>query len=487
MTKRIEKEPQQVVDPRRPSYHPPVSPRGLLASSAAGVAAVAVAIATVAVAVPSRSDSGVAKQRRPVVSEPEVVRPATVPSEGAALPRPSERDSPGRHSSSLGSAGPAPLRGTGVERSAPAVEPIAPTPASFRPLTPALVEHLRAIRARVPDRDDRVFIKLGDSSTVSRLYLHCLGEEGVDLTGHDELADSLAFFRSGRAGRLDPFRRESRAAGVGWSINRAIGSALRQEIGEADPRFATILFGTNDVGGEAPWKYWARMRVVLTQLEEAGVIPVLSTIPPRTSREANEWVRRYNLVVEAFARDRRLPMHDLYADLAPLPDQGVSDDGVHSTVEFSGRMPDACRFDASGLRFGFNVRNLRTLELLDRLRLTVVEERAAPDRDPPPAHRGNGTGAQPVELLSLPIAIGRAWPDASGEAHHTFELTERARVWVAAGSTDGHPIPVRIERDGAEPLERRRWIDEVLPAGRYRVIVRARDPGDEYVLIVDRS
>jgi hypothetical protein len=451
VTRRIEKEPRQVVDPRRASYHPPVSPRGILASSAAGVAAVAVAIATVAIAVPSRSDSGVAKQRRPVVSEPEV-RPATV-----------------------------------VEPPAPPVRSIAPTPASFRPLSPAVVEHLRAIRARVPDRDDRVFIKIGDSSTVSRLYLHCLGEEGVDLTGHEELADSLAFFRSGRAGRLDPFRRASRAAGVGWSVNRAIGSSLRQEIGEADPRFATILFGTNDVGGEAPWKYWARMRVVLAQLEAAGVIPVLSTIPPRASRDANEWVRRYNLVVEAFARDRRLPMHDLYADLAPLPDQGVSDDGVHSTVEFSGRMPDACRFDAQGLRFGFNVRNLRTLELLDRLRLTVVEERAAPDREPPPAHRGDGSSAQPIELLSLPIALGRAWPDASGEAHHTFELTERARVWVAAGSTDGRPIPVRIERGGAEPLERRRWIDEVLPAGRYRVIVRAPDPGDEYVLIVDRS
>jgi hypothetical protein len=422
-----------------------VSPRGIIASSAVGVACVAIVIATAAIAVPSRSDSGVAKQRRPVISEPEVVQPA------------------------------------------PVVESIAPTPASFTPLSPALVERLRAIRARVPDRDDRVFIKLGDSSTVSRLYLHCLGEDGVDLTGHDELAESLAFFRSGRAGRRDPFRRESRAAGVGWSINRAIGGALRQEIGETDPRFATIMFGTNDVGGEAPWKYWARMRVLLDQLEEAGVIPVLSTIPPRGSAAADEWVRRYNLVVEAFARDRRLPMHDLYADLDPLPGHGVSNDGVHSSVEYSGRMPDACRFDPSGLRYGFNVRNLRTLELLDRLRLTVIEGRAAPDRDPPPAHRGSGSSAQPVELLALPIAVGRAWPDASGEAHHAFTLGERARVWVAAGSTDGRPIPVRVERDGAEPLERRRWIDEVLPAGRYRVTVRSNDPGDEYVLIVDRA
>jgi hypothetical protein len=424
--------------------------RRLLVTSIFVAVASSAGVAAVAVAVPSPGDDSREKhedkQARPEVAVPEPVEPPPV-----------------------------------------VVESIAPSPPSFSPLSPSVLEHLREIRARAPERDDRVFMKLGDSHTVSRLYLHCLGEDGVDLAGNDHLADTLAFFREGLDGRRDPFRRESRAAGVGWSVNRVIGSALRDEIRETDPRFATVLFGTNDVQGEMPAKYWARMSVLLDELESEGVIPVLSSIPPRSSRDANQWVRRFNLVVEALARDRRLPLYDLHGDLAGLPGAGMSRDGVHSSVEYSGRMPAACRFDESGLRYGFNVRNLRTLELLDRLRETVVDGRPSPDAEPAPERRGRGSNAEPVELLEVPIAVGNRWPDGETAAHHVFELRDRANVWVAAGSAEGRPLPVRIERDGAPPLERRRWIDETLGPGRYRVVVEARDEGDEYVLIIDRD
>ena len=66
------------------------------------------------------------------------------------------------------------------------VEPIP----ELSPFTPSLVERLRAIRTSSARRQDDVFMKVGDSSTVSRGFLECFGyPEEVDLDGRDELSD----------------------------------------------------------------------------------------------------------------------------------------------------------------------------------------------------------------------------------------------------------------------------------------------------------
>ena len=67
------------------------------------------------------------------------------------------------------------------------------------PLTPFVVENLRAVRARADDLQDDVFAKVGASSTVSTSFVHCFAGDDVDLDGR-ELEGTVSFFAEGDAG-----------------------------------------------------------------------------------------------------------------------------------------------------------------------------------------------------------------------------------------------------------------------------------------------
>ena len=70
--------------------------------------------------------------------------------------------------------------------------------------------------------------------------------------------------------------------------------------------------------------------------------------------------------VRAIAQGRGVPLVDLHHALTPLPNRGISQDGIHPSVAPSG----ACRLTSTGLQYGYNVRNLLTLDTgfpLDRM------------------------------------------------------------------------------------------------------------------------
>ncbi|MFW6023609.1 MAG: SGNH/GDSL hydrolase family protein [Myxococcota bacterium] len=252
------------------------------------------------------------------------------------------------------------------------------------PLTPDVVEHLREVAARAPDRRDDVFIKVGDSATVNRGFMQCFARSGkVSFGEHGELAETAAFFRGGKAGGRDPYRRASRAAKVGWSAHDALEgspSPLMREVWAASPRFALVMFGTNDIEMNRPAVFADRMRAIVDVLTARGVIPILSTVIPRNGDdEADRLVPRYGRVIEAIARARKVPHIRLHAAMVGLPDRGLMSDGVHPSTLVSGNELRGCDFGQQGLRYGQNVRNLLNLRMLDRLRRTVVDGEPAPD------------------------------------------------------------------------------------------------------------
>lgn len=244
-----------------------------------------------------------------------------------------------------------------------------------------------------------------------------------------------------------PARRNSpttwpRTAAVdGWSASAPLAgspSALATELAAIEPAFATVLFGTNDIERNNIDGYAGDMTALVDALLDAGVIPILSTMPPRDdSTTADAQVPRYGLVVRAIAEARQVPFLDLEPRLRALADHGIGPDGVHLERDARG----ACVLDATGLGHGDNLRNLLTLEALDRLRRAVVDGGAAPDADNPP-RPGSGTAADPFLVDALPFTDVRDTSTSPSDAVDT---------WAACGAQDesGPEHFYRLELAGA--------------------------------------
>lgn len=347
---------------------------------------------------------------------------------------------------------------------APTVGETYPVGTTQSPMTPSVAAHLRELMER-GDLEPNVFSKVGASATVNRNFLRCFAGPNVDLAGRDHLRDTLEHFRRGSP---NPFLRQSESATVGWHAGRAVWgspSPLADEVRRADPRFAVVMYGTNDIELNRPLQYAELMTRLVRMLEVRGVIPVLTTIMPRDDDDdADRVVRLYNAVVRGVAQRHRVPMIDYYRELAALPDHGLASDRLHPNVHFAGGHPRACDFGAEGLEHGYNIRNLRTLEALDRLRHVVLEGEEPPDRAAPPPS-GAGSIADPIEM-ALPFAHAGdtsrsphalldeyaacdADQDESGPEYvYHLELDEPAQVVAMAVDEDDVDVDLHVMRLG---------------------------------------
>lgn len=270
------------------------------------------------------------------------------------------------------------------------------------PLTEDVAANLRAIAAR-GGRSDAVLSRVGDSITRSTSFLNCFAGTRIDLAGRTELMATIDHFDAGTVMGTSPFTRVSLAATDGWSSSAALAGApspIDQEIAAAHPGYASLMFGTNDVGFRTPTSFASDLLTLADRLIAAGAIPVMSSIPPRDDDAgANTRVPLFNAIVRGIAQGRGVPFVDFHAALLPLVSHGLlTSDHVHPNV-FSG---GGCVFTAEGLGYGHNQRNLLVITALDRARRAVAGE-AAPDGD---AARmtGAGTRAEPFVADAFPFS-----------------------------------------------------------------------------------
>ena len=147
------------------------------------------------------------------------------------------------------------------------------------PVTAAVTANLKRI-AGLSTKQGNVFSRVGDSQTVSTNFMNCFAGANVDLNGLTPLQATIDQFKSGPS-----FTRVSLAATVGWSAGAAIAGApspLDQEVAAVSPRYALVMFGTNDIGdgtGDV-FTFARRMFLITDQLIAAGVVPLLTTVPP---------------------------------------------------------------------------------------------------------------------------------------------------------------------------------------------------------------
>jgi hypothetical protein len=284
----------------------------------------------------------------------------------------------------------------------------APASASVRdaPVVPRIDGKLRArlltvYRAgRTRGNRAAVFAKVGDSITESGSFLQDVGCGGALLGTHRGLAATIRYFSrvtfpagytSAYCGIANSFTRASLTAVTGWDAGSALARMadppaacpppldrpLRCELHLLRPSVALIMYGTNDLERAGTAAFRTRLRRVVSETLAAGVIPVLSTIPPRHRAAGSVFaarVGRFNDTIAGLARSQRVPLWNYWRALsAPsLIDQGVSDDGVHPSV-FRGEA--GADFSAAGLRYGYNQRNLTALQVLAAVRRAVLDAR----------------------------------------------------------------------------------------------------------------
>jgi hypothetical protein len=281
------------------------------------------------------------------------------------------------------------------------------TPVPRLPVVPSLrgavLHHARAIdaRGRALGNDARVFAKVGDSITESGSFLQDLACQPARWGPWRELRETRSWFgertfparyASIWCGRANSFSRASLTAVSGWDAATSLGHLddapaacpgrlahpLDCELHLLHPAAALVMYGTNDLERFSPRAFAENLRRIVARAEAAGVIPVLSTIPPRLdSHRYARRVRVFNRRIAAVAQGQRVPLWNYWRSLMGrrMINHGVGDDGIHPSVYGGCRPPLGCRstdFTRAGLRYGYDQRNLGALRVLDRLRRRVL-------------------------------------------------------------------------------------------------------------------
>lgn len=276
------------------------------------------------------------------------------------------------------------------------------------PIDTALAKRLQALAT---GHRANVFAKIGDSITDAYEFLYCF-DGGPDLASYSTLAATVAFFDAGNAAGGSPFARDSFAAIGGSTAADALAgspSRIDRELSAIDPQLALVMFGANDVAAEVSVDaFGTTLWTMVESLVARGVVPIPSTFPPNNrDAVADRRIEIYNLVVRAIAQGQRVPLVDYHRALLALPQRGLSQDGIHPSVAPSG----ACDLRPSALAYGYNLRNLLTLEALARVRAALADAPA----DALALRSGRGTRAEPF-LATLPLADQTTLQDATPTA-----------------------------------------------------------------------
>lgn len=260
-------------------------------------------------------------------------------------------------------------------------------------LGPVVANHLE----KVADRGERfgnrpgVFAKIGDSITASPSFLQALACRPPRLGTWGGLRITLEFFgatsvppgsEEAQCAVSNSYSRLGVAAVGGWRAADALSPreslpeceglpAVSCELQLLHPSVALIMFGTNDLEDFTAAQFRLDLARVARLVSRAGTIPVISTIPPRARQPFSQRVARFNAEIAALAKNRALPLWNFWREMAELgvPNQGLSEDGVHPSVICP--PCTAIDFRPAGLRQGYALRNLGALRVLDRLRRYV--------------------------------------------------------------------------------------------------------------------
>lgn len=219
-----------------------------------------------------------------------------------------------------------------------------------------------------------VFSKVGDSITVATYFLYPLSWESRNLRGYQALSPVLEYFSSTTARDANSFGNTSLAANNSWTTGHVLDTRLAnpQLCAQAEsplsceyrltrPAVSLIMLGTNDAANITPADFRVNMTRILDTTIDTGIIPVVSTIPNRPGWERQ--INTVNDIIINMARDYDIPLWDYAGVMRTLPNNGLSADNVHPS--YPAETWQAGDFTQENVRYGYTMRNLTALQVLD--------------------------------------------------------------------------------------------------------------------------
>lgn len=220
-----------------------------------------------------------------------------------------------------------------------------------------------------------VIAKIGDSITSAPEFLAPLATPEAKASlppGYAAAVAELDARALDDAGETS-LTRQSVAAAPGWRVGHVLiggaNSPLLRELRQTRAAIAVVMFGTNDLTQDSIETFEEGMDQALRVLEAERVQPLLSTIPDRADIPGfAERVPEFNAAIRALATAYGVPLIDYNAAMARLPNRGLSQDGIHPSIcpEGAGVLTPTC------LRYGYNLRNLLTVQAVAALKGRAV-------------------------------------------------------------------------------------------------------------------
>ncbi len=389
----------------------------------------------------------------------------------------------------------------------------------FSPVTVAVADNLRAIIAAgaLKGRHPGRFMKVGDSITASdkddshtapnSQYLSQFvcpdwtsSSKAWDYvrrldTYQAALSPVLLYFLADTLGDgTTSFNRSSVAAQVGWASDQAISGnpcPLRREIDSVSPQCAVIMYGANDAGGYGSLysvlsHYLANMHAIVDTCLAQGIVPMLSSTCPRLDKMDVSLAMSH--LVRCLAQQHQVPFIDYHRAMMPLPNHGMGGDGLHP-VDLG--YNQCCWFTAAGLLKGYNLRNLLTLQALDRMYKIMTTPIASLDPEPP-ALSGSGLQTDPFVVDSISFIDAQTTSSQKPEMYYRLDLNRPLRIRTMVVCQDGADIDISllngnsgvVASAASEPL-----IDQDLSSGTY--YIKLATSGSKYgqyqFIILDRD
>lgn len=265
----------------------------------------------------------------------------------------------------------------------PATETPAPTPTSgptptfelgawkSLPIVPETIsERTRLIyqMGQLKGNNPHAFSKVGDCNTTMPYFLGDFDTPGAYQLGeYGGLQEVIDYFNGS-------YSRKSLAAKDGLTAHAALSilwvdwkecetyeTPLTCEYRIQQPAFALVSFGTNDANGGVNFEI--ALRRVIDMTIGNGIVPILST-----KADNAEGDNSINITIARLAYEYELPLWNYWRAAQALPDKGL-----RSPEHLSASPVGFTNFEGENLNYGWSMRNLTALEVLDMIRKQLVE------------------------------------------------------------------------------------------------------------------
>ncbi len=248
--------------------------------------------------------------------------------------------------------GPTPTLGTDAWKNVPVI----PTEVSKRVL---LIYQMGMMKGNNP----QAYSKVGDCNVTMPYFMGDFDTPGKATLGdYTTLQDTIDYFHGSHS-------RQSLAAKQGltahavlsmlwvdWKQCESYETPLTCEYRLHRPMYAIIAFGTNDASGNVDFD--KAMRRVIDMTIGNGTIPILAT-----KADNAEGDNSFNRTIVALAYEYGLPVWNYWAAVQPLPNHGLKD-AEHMQHLSEGKL-GLFNFTSDNLQYGWPVRNLTALQVLD--------------------------------------------------------------------------------------------------------------------------